>query len=87
MVKRFLRLFKDYRDLEKGLERDEAVIASMNRYIEVLEGRDRERLERIRELEAKNRDALAVLSEALGAAADLRERLTGLCPHHGKEGL
>jgi hypothetical protein len=87
MVKRFLRLFKDYRGLEIRLERDAAVIASMNRYIEALEGRDRERVLRIEELEAKNRNALAALSGALEDAADLRKHLSGLRPHHGKEEL
>ena len=84
MIKRFLRLFAEYRGLEKDLERSEAAIASMNRYIDALEGRDRERLARIEELEVKNQDALAVLSEALEAAADMRKRLNGLCPEHGK---
>ncbi|MDR1373494.1 MAG: hypothetical protein LBJ24_00830 [Treponema sp.] len=85
MIKKFLRLFKEYRELKKELEGEAALMGSMRRYIDALEGRDKERLIRIEELEAKNRDALAVLREALEAAADLRTRLDGLCPHHKEE--
>jgi hypothetical protein len=87
MIKKFLRLFKEYRELEKDLERAEAVIASQERYIEALEGRDKERILRIEELEKKNRDALAVLQEALEAAADMRARLDGLHPNRKEEEL
>jgi len=59
---RFLRLFPEYRRLEKKAESDAALIDSMNRYIEALEGRDRERLSRIEELENKNLGLLKHLS-------------------------
>jgi septal ring factor EnvC (AmiA/AmiB activator) len=77
-VKKFLRLFKDYRGLEKSLGHDEAVIASMARYIEALEGRDRERAARIAELEA-------AIREARDAARELRARLAALCANRKKE--
>jgi hypothetical protein len=78
MGKTLLRLFKGYRELEKRREQDEAVMASMSRYIEALEGRDRERQGRIGELEAK-------LLEALNTMKDMRERLAGLGPDHKEE--
>jgi hypothetical protein len=78
MIKRFLRLFREYRDLEKDRERDRAVMASVNRYIEALEGRDRERQIKIEELEAAKRAALK-------AAADLREQLDSLRLNHKEE--
>jgi hypothetical protein len=88
MIKRLLRLFKAYRDLEKTAERSEAYAVSLGRYIEALEGRDTERLARIEELETKCRDARAVLHEALETAADLRGRLISPCPNYKeKEGL
>jgi uncharacterized coiled-coil protein SlyX len=77
-VKKFLRLFKDYRELEKDLEREAALADSMERYIEALEGRDRERAARIEELEA-------AIWEARGAARELRARLAALCANHKKE--
>jgi hypothetical protein len=84
-VKRFLRLFKDYRELEKDLAREAALADSMERYIKALEGRDKERLAQIEELEAKNRDALITLHEALEIGVDLRERLAALSPNKKKE--
>jgi chromosome segregation ATPase len=86
MIKQFLRLFEEHRRLERKLESDERLVASMERYIGALEGRDKERLDRIAELEAKHRDALITLSESLEAVADLRKRLEELRPNH-KEGL
>jgi hypothetical protein len=78
MIRKFLRLFKEHRELEKDLEGAEALAASRDRYIEALEGRDRERAARIEELEAKNR-------EALDAVRDMRARLAGLRPNHAGE--
>jgi hypothetical protein len=78
LVKKFLRLFTEYRELEQGLEREAALNDSLERYIDTLEGRDRERLARIEELEGELRDAFAVLYEALETAADLKARLNGL---------
>jgi hypothetical protein len=49
-VTRFLRLFKEYREMEKERERDGAVIASRDRYIGALEGRGREQAEEIKRL-------------------------------------
>jgi hypothetical protein len=77
-MKRFLRLFREYQELEKGLEREAGLAASLGRYIEALEGRDKERAAQIEELAAKLRDAL-------GAVRDMRVRLAGLCPGR-KEG-
>ena len=85
MVKRFLRLFPEYREMEKIIgdkngaldlgaavirsyrdalkadsiraASDAALIESLNRYIEALEGRDKERVKRIDELECE-RNAL-----------------------------
>jgi hypothetical protein len=85
MIKKFLRLFEEYRELEKDLEREAALNDSLERYIDALEGRDRERLARIEGLKAKNRDALMVLGEALETAADLRARLEGLRPNYKEE--
>ncbi|MDR3124169.1 MAG: hypothetical protein LBU16_10395 [Treponema sp.] len=85
MVKRFLRLFREYRDLERALERETAFAESLNRYIEALEGRDREQQIRLEELEEKNRDALAALGKARDGAIDLRARLERLCPNHTEE--
>jgi hypothetical protein len=85
MVKWLLRLFKAYRELEKDLEREAALVVSLERYIDALEGRDRERVAVIEELEAKNQAALMELGDALETAADLRERLTGLCSSNRKE--
>jgi hypothetical protein len=78
MIKKFLRLFEELRELEKGLERAEALAASRDRYIEALEGRDKERLARIEELETKNR-------EALDTVRDMRARLAGLRPSRKEE--
>jgi DNA helicase IV len=72
MVKRFLRLFKEYRELEKELEREAALADSLERYIDALEGRDRERLAVIGDLEAKNREALDAIREARAQLARLR---------------
>jgi hypothetical protein len=78
VIKRFLRLFREHRELEKDLEREAALNDSLRRFIEALEGRDKERLARIEELEARNRDAEAALLEAHKAAVDLRTRLITL---------
>jgi hypothetical protein len=78
MVRKLLRLFKEYRELEKNLEGAGGLIASQGRYIEALEGRDKERLARIEELETKSREALGVLR-------DMRTRLAGLRPNHKEE--
>jgi hypothetical protein len=74
MIKRFLRLFKEYRNLEKDLEREAALADSMQRYIEALEGRDKERLARIEWLEVKEREACAAISGMRGRIAALRRR-------------
>jgi hypothetical protein len=71
MIKRFLRLFREYRDLERSLEGETALAESMKRYIDALEGRDRERLARIGWLEAKDREACAIIGS-------MRARLTAL---------
>jgi chromosome segregation ATPase len=84
-MKRFLRLFKEYRELEQDLEREAALADSLNRYIESLEGRDRERLTRIEALEAKNRALNGALHEAVEAYSSLRAHLIGLCPNHKEE--
>jgi DNA repair ATPase RecN len=95
MIKQFLRLFEEYRYLEKDLEREAALADSMERYIDALEGRDmerlvfinaletksRERLFKIEELEGELRDIRSALGEALEAAADLRARLADLYPN------
>jgi hypothetical protein len=73
MLKKFLRLFKEYRELEKDLERQAALADSFERYIEALEGRDLERLIRIADLEA----TLAVQQKL---ASELREHLSGMLP-------
>jgi hypothetical protein len=78
MIKRFLRLFREYRDLERNLEGEAALAESMKRYIDALEGRDRERLARIEWLEAKDREACAIIGS-------MRGRLTAL-HRHLKEG-
>ena len=85
MVEKFLRLFEEFRELERDLEREAALVNSLERYIEALEGRDRERTARIEELEGKNREALMTLHEALETAADLKARLDGLRPDHEEE--
>jgi hypothetical protein len=74
MIKRFLRLFKEHRDLEKVLEGEMALADSMKRYIDALEGRDKERLARIEWLETKEREACAVISGMRGRIAALRRR-------------
>ena len=72
VVKRFLRLFPAYREMEKTIqyknegsdlsaavilayreatESDTNLMKSLNRYIGALEGRDKERVKRINELE------------------------------------
>jgi predicted nucleic acid-binding Zn-ribbon protein len=99
MIKRLLRLFREYRELENGLEREAALSDSLERYIEALEGRDgervltiksleqenREQAAKLEELESKYRAALAVFYEALETAAELRERLAGLRPDRKEE--
>jgi hypothetical protein len=78
MIGRLLRLFKEFRELEEDLERKAALTDSLERYIEALEGRDKMRVEKIEELEARNREAFNVIR-------DMRTRLAGLCPDHGEE--
>ena len=73
LVNRFFRLFREYRELEKDLEREAALAASLQRYIEALEGRDRERVDRIAELEAGLRERDRIIGE-------LREHLSGMLP-------
>jgi hypothetical protein len=82
MVKKFLRLFWQYRELEKDLEREAALADSMERYIEALEGRDRERLARIEELEVKKQEDHW---EMLGIISDLRGQLNKLRPRREEE--
>jgi chromosome segregation ATPase len=86
MIKKFLRLFEEHRRLERDMESEKRLVASLERYIDALEGRDKERLSRIAELETQRQDALTTLSESLEAVADLRKRLEELRPNH-KEGL
>ena len=57
----------------KKAETGEAVIRSLNRYIETLEGRDVERVRRIRELEA-------LCETRLIYADELRKQLSGVLP-------
>ena len=59
----FLRRFFIFRGLEKKVESDSNLINSLNRYIEALEGRDRERVERINALEEKYNKALDTIIE------------------------
>jgi uncharacterized coiled-coil protein SlyX len=73
MLKKFLRLFEEYRELGKDLEREAALADSFERYIEALEGRDLERLDRIAELEA-------TLAEQQKLVRELRGHLSGLLP-------
>jgi hypothetical protein len=75
MITWFLRLFKEYRNLARDLEREAALNDSLERYIEALEGRDVERLSRIDELETEGRAAVAILRETIGAVMDLRTHL------------
>ena len=74
MITRFLRLFKKYRDLEKALEKETALVDSMARYIDALEERDKERLARIEWLEAKDREACAVICDTRARLAALRRQ-------------
>jgi chromosome segregation ATPase len=99
VIERFLRLFPLFKKQEAALDEmaaalaifakrlasEEALVESLNRHIEALEGRDRERLSKIEELEAKNRDALDALQEALEATAELRARLDGLRPNRKED--
>jgi chromosome segregation ATPase len=85
MIKKFLRLFEEHRRLERDMESEKRLVASLGRYIDALEGRDKERLSRIEELEAQHQDALITLSESLEAVADLRKRLEELRPNHKEE--
>ena len=52
--------------LRKQAESDAAMIESLNRYIEALEGRDKERLKRIDELERVCHEAQEVINELRG---------------------
>jgi hypothetical protein len=85
MKKRFLRLFKEYRDLERDLDRRESLVDSLERYVEALEGRDKERLTRIAGLEAENQHTLDALREAHETARNLRARLISLRPDRKEE--
>ena len=60
--------------LQKKTKSDAALITSLNRYIAVLESRDKERVSRIEELEAQRREYLKTIKE-------LREHLSGIAPH------
>jgi hypothetical protein len=82
MVKKFLRLFWQYRELEKDLEREAALADSMERYIEALEGRDKERVACIEELKARGWEEMQEAAKAIG---DLRAQLNGLRPHREEE--
>ena len=57
--------------LRKQAESDAAMIESLNRYIEALEGRDKERIKHIDELERVCREAQEFINE-------LRRRLSGI---------
>jgi hypothetical protein len=72
---RFLSLFREHRELEKDLEREAALADSLERYIDALEGRDKDRLLQIAELES-------MLQERDQILHDLRERLSGMLPGH-----
>ena len=76
----FIRRFPKYRTLEarckaleKILESDAALIESLNRYIDTLEGRDIERVRRIDELESLRAESLNTINE-------LRGSLSGIVP-------
>jgi uncharacterized coiled-coil protein SlyX len=78
MIKKFLRLFRGYRELEKDLEREAALNDSLERHIDALEGRDRERADRIAELEAG-------LAEQKKLVRELKALLSRLLPEEQKE--
>ena len=59
--------------MSKKHESDEAAIESLNRYIEALEGRDKERLATIESLEKRHQ-------EACDAILGMRARLSSLLP-------
>ena len=72
---RFFRLLRECRELEKELEREAAFADSLQRYIEALEGRDRERAGRIAGLEAGLLERDRIIGE-------LRAHLSGMLPGH-----
>ena len=67
----------DIAELQKKAESDAALIESLNRYIEALEGRDKERLKRIGELER-------LCAECHEYIVELKGRLSGITPREGK---
>ena len=67
---RFREIEARCRELEKKSESDEALIASLNRYIEALEGRDNERIRRIDELESLCAEILSIVNEQLRTVLD-----------------
>ena len=69
----FLRKFIIFRGLEKKVESDTCFINSLQRYIESLEGRDKERVIRITNLEEKHMKALKTIKE-------LKGHLSGILP-------
>ena len=71
---RFLRKFIIFRGLEEKAESDTNLINSLHRYIEALEGRDKEREIRIADLEEK-------YDKALGTVGELKKQLSELLPH------
>jgi len=60
-------------NLQKKADSGANLIESLNRYIETLEGRDKERLERIDELER-------ACEESMNYITELREHLSGITP-------
>jgi hypothetical protein len=75
MIARCLRRFKEFRDLEKALEGETALADSMKRYIDALEGRDGERLAKIRWLEETDREACAIICGMRARLNSLRRNL------------
>ena len=57
--------------LRKQAESDAAMIESLNRYIEALEGRDKERVKRIDELERACCEILELINELRGHLSDI----------------
>jgi len=70
---RFREIEARCRELEKKSESDGALIESLNRYIEALEARDKERVSRIEELEK-------ACCESLDTINELRRHLSGAAP-------
>lgn len=78
LIERVNDLDEKTTELEKQAESDKNLIASLDRYIEVLEGRDKVRVETIEELKLKHK-------EACDAIKGMRTRLAGLLPEHKEE--